>query len=233
MARAQGLVSELKYDTKKLPPVHDKKQVGKYDVWWAGTGGYRYDRVLEYRVWYRKQGAPAPSIRACADYETAKSLAAKLEVAGQCLYLHLVVLVEQDYYFEDTPDEEDHYRIDQKRSVEWEIEWLLEPQEKPPGYLVCWVYWSYHSTQPTKISMVTIQKIKVLNQHFFTLGGRGPGPQKKIKKSDEHIQIPGIAQHFFGEQKKVLPNTKSYEATIFLVTLYDYLYERDVTHTNF
>jgi hypothetical protein len=81
--------------------------------------------------------------------------------------------------------------------------------------------------------MVTIQKVKVLNQHLFTLGGRGPRPQKKIKKSDEHIQIPGIAQHFLGEQKKVLPNTKSYEATIFLVTLYDYLYERDVTHTNF
>ena len=76
-------------------------------------------------------------------------------------------------------------------------------------------------------------KIKVLNQHFFTLGGRGPGPQKKIKKSDEHIQSSGIAQHFLGEQKKVLPNTKSYEAIIFSATLYDYLYERDVTHTNF
>ncbi len=104
------------------------ENVGHYPMMCSSGGGYRYDRVLEWRVW-RKDGDGELALYSFPSFQKAQSFMRKV---SNDIYTHLVVLVEQKKWYKMNEkgsyvdDEGRHYSLSRKtRITEWAPEWLL------------------------------------------------------------------------------------------------------------
>ena len=113
--------------SKILPVSFYPEKVGKYPAKTKAGGGFRYDRVLEYRVWFRSE-KEAANFASFTDYFEAAGYAIGIYMTKNPYYVHIVALIEQDYYYECKSAEEPEVigeKIEQKRITEWNPEWIL------------------------------------------------------------------------------------------------------------
>jgi hypothetical protein len=111
-------------------------------------GGYRYDDVLEYRVWFNI--SRIPQFVAFINYESAHNFKCFLKQYTQ--NIHTVALVRQKWYYRciddkftpllgDTiykfPNDEKRYiKVEKIRLTEYKIQWLLEKIEPESSFIV-------------------------------------------------------------------------------------------------
>jgi hypothetical protein len=134
----------------KMPKACQPEKVGTYQFITKAGGGFRYDRVLEYRVWFKNVGDKCPRAHGFATYREAATFAlAYLGIHKQgedgddgdkkdsgeenkkcsVLYIHIMALVEQDYYYDYKSFLEPDVRgkkVNKKRIIEWQPQRVLE-----------------------------------------------------------------------------------------------------------
>lgn len=106
------------------PTVSDPALVGSYDARANAGGGYFWDRVLEYRVWFDTDRGDR--FRAFARCEDAEAWAREFQPSPPVLALvHQVESVRG-------PTEEGAYEIVREpRNAEWHVAWLAGTQRGP------------------------------------------------------------------------------------------------------
>ncbi|MBF2054132.1 MAG: GCN5 family acetyltransferase [Candidatus Sericytochromatia bacterium] len=109
------------------PPVKDPAGVGSYPARVKAGGGYVWDAVLEYRVWYHaaldgKTAAAQDRYQAFASYDAAQAFAAQTPGAGAPLAL----VLQQEYIDEPTPGQYRH--VKEARLTEWPVVLLQRPR---------------------------------------------------------------------------------------------------------
>lgn len=114
-----------------FPLAVDLNQVGKYPLETKSGGGYFYDDVLEYRVWFHPEnGADAWNgthdyVVAFAQYEPALALSRQSRGAEPPL-----VLVRQREWI-DEPEPGNYIVKNGERITEWDVAWLKEYKRGP------------------------------------------------------------------------------------------------------
>jgi len=103
-------------DESKYPVAYDKAKVGTYPWWTHAGGGLRYDKLLEFRVWF-SVGSKA-HVKA---FPTAEA-ALRYRPLGSAYNTHRVCLVSQDWWISEEPGEP-RYRVNSSRVTEWPIEY--------------------------------------------------------------------------------------------------------------
>jgi putative acetyltransferase len=112
----------------RYPDVVDPALVGTYPATAKAGGGYVWDAVLEYRVWFHlRDGAPDDAdgndyYYAFATFAEAKAFAAGREGAREPLAL----ILQQEYLDEPTPGTFIHRR--ERRIAEWPVVFLTRPR---------------------------------------------------------------------------------------------------------
>lgn len=110
--------------TSRQPIASDPEHVGTYPATANSGGGYFYDRVLEYRVWFDTDRGDR--FRAFAQFETADSWSR--ENAAGAPVLALVHQVERVL----GPKEDGTYvAVRAPCNAEWRVEWLTGAQRGP------------------------------------------------------------------------------------------------------
>lgn len=105
------------------PPVRDPKQVGTYPAAVAAGGGYVWDDVLEYRVWYAD--SPSDAYEAFASYDEALVFSRAKPGAEEPLAL----VLQEEYLDEPHPG---HYvPVVERRLTEWPVVFLTRPRRTP------------------------------------------------------------------------------------------------------
>jgi len=133
---------------ERLPRIVDTARISSYPEWTHKDTGRRFDRILEYRVWVRREDTPLAALYAFATAEAALRHAASQKqwrpeaptaVAWRVVYLHITALVEQDWFWEAKAKGEDGHkdesptvwlRIDRQRCTEWPVDTLVDIVER-------------------------------------------------------------------------------------------------------
>jgi len=98
------------------PTSIDSTKVGTYDLDALSGGGYFYDEVLEYRVWYRQDDGLY--CYSTSTYEDAVRFYNTQEDAD----LPVVLVKQYEHINEPKPEVFEH--IKKPRITEWRVEWL-------------------------------------------------------------------------------------------------------------
>ena len=126
------------------PEVVDRSMVGHYHPECKSGGGMRYDRVLEYRLWYRT-GNGELTLQVSHDptqlHRLAMQLSSSQKKEQQQNEMHLLVLVEQDWHWAEDREQGNFYNLlDRKwyrremngpRQTEWQMQGLFCPAPTP------------------------------------------------------------------------------------------------------
>lgn len=113
---------------KRYPDAVDPELVGSYPATAMAGGGYVWDEVLEYRVWFHlREGAADEAdgndyYYAFASYEEAKAFADDTDGAREPLAL----ILQREYIDEPAPGEYLHRQ--QQRVAEWPVVFLTRPR---------------------------------------------------------------------------------------------------------
>jgi len=116
---------------KEFDATHPEN-VGHYPTMCNSGGGYRYDRVLEWRVW-RKDSEGELGVYSFPSFQKAQTFLRKVDDSR---YSHLVVLVEQKSWYKMDeqgdyvdPQGESYSLVNEPRITEWAPEWLKQSIE--------------------------------------------------------------------------------------------------------
>jgi putative acetyltransferase len=101
---------------EKYPSVVNEDMVGKYELNCFSGGGYFYDGVLEYRVWY-KEGKKS-YCKSFLSYKDASEFYAKQARAEK----PIVLVLQNEHINEPEPGVFEH--IKKPRVTEWQVAWL-------------------------------------------------------------------------------------------------------------
>jgi len=102
----------------KFPLAVESTKVGTYDGLTKSGGGYFYDDVLEYRVWYHPERGGDDDFYSFAQYERAAEYSNKTRGAEPPL-----VLVRQREWIAEPKPHEFHAERGE-RLAEWQMKWL-------------------------------------------------------------------------------------------------------------
>jgi putative acetyltransferase len=105
----------------KYPQVKDRELVGTYDALAGAGGGYVWDDVLEYRVWYH----PEEGDDYYYVFDTYEEALAFSETDRRC-EVPLALIVQEEYI--DEPEEGQYIHVKQQRIAEWDVEFLSRPR---------------------------------------------------------------------------------------------------------
>jgi len=112
----------------KYPKVKDPSLIGDYPGLVKSGGGYVWDDVLEYRVWYHPHGE-APNAEEGDDYyyvfESYEEAFAYSQANEGCE--EPLALVLQEEYI-DEPEPGKYVHIKNQRLTEWPVEFLKRPR---------------------------------------------------------------------------------------------------------
>lgn len=115
-------------ESNQYPDAVDPALVGTYPATAKAGGGYVWDAVLEYRVWFHvRDGAPDEAdgndyYYAFASFEEAKAFADETEGAREPLAL----ILQREYLDEPTPGTYVHRK--EERVTEWPVVFLKRPR---------------------------------------------------------------------------------------------------------
>lgn len=116
---------------QSYPDAVDASLVGTYPAATGSGGGYTWDEVLEYRVWFHpERGAPDQAdgsdyFYAYATYDEAVKDAARLVGAE----MPLALIRQCEYIAEPEPGHYEHVR--EHRLTEWPVLFLTRPRRTP------------------------------------------------------------------------------------------------------
>lgn len=113
----------MAYHPPMPPAVLDPSLVGTYPASVKAGGGYVWDAVLEYRVWYR--ASPSDRYEAFATYEEAQAFSRATAGAEQPLAL----VLQEEHIAENVPGEYVH--VVGRRLTEWPVVFLSRPRRTP------------------------------------------------------------------------------------------------------
>lgn len=117
---------------KNYPKVLDEEKVGTYDALTNAGGGYVWDEVLEYRVWFHPKEGEEDYFYAFTSYEDAKEYADYYDEAEEP-----IALILQKEFIEE-PETGVYIHRKQERITEWAVEFLKRPkrtEETIPNFL--------------------------------------------------------------------------------------------------
>ncbi len=115
----------------QYPDVIDASLVGTYSAVAGSGGGYVWDDVLEYRVWYHPERG-APDEQEGNDYYDAFATYAEALDASRSITgaeEPLALIRQAEYITEPAPG--DYRHIKEERITEWPVEFLQRPQRTP------------------------------------------------------------------------------------------------------
>ena len=113
---------------KNYPEVSNFEKVGTYPAVVKAGGGYVWDEVLEYRVWFHPHSG-APDICGGSDYYYAfgtyeEALDYSKRNKGS---EHPIALILQNEYI-DEPEDGKYIHVKEPRLAEWYVEFLSRPR---------------------------------------------------------------------------------------------------------
>lgn len=112
----------------KPPKVVDPARVGTYSILAGAGGGFVFDEVLEYRVWFKENGES--TYRPFITFEEAEAFS-KLDLPR--IEPPLALELQREYVEESEPGR--RFLVRQRRVAEWRIEWLTEDHRRTPENL--------------------------------------------------------------------------------------------------
>lgn len=117
--------------TSEYPIAREPDLVGKYPALVKAGGGYVWDAVLEYRVWFHPHEG-ARDIEQGGDYYYAFATyeEALVFAHGKLGSEEPIALVLQEEYI-DEPDDGVFVHVKEQRMTEWPVELLQRPQRGP------------------------------------------------------------------------------------------------------
>ncbi len=113
------------------PDAIDPILVGTYPAVAASGGGYVWDQVLEYRVWFHPERG-APDIDDGSDYYLPFATYEQAAAASQGspgAEEPLALIRQLEYIAEDEPGEYRH--VQAERVTEWDVKFLVRPRRTP------------------------------------------------------------------------------------------------------
>lgn len=99
------------------PKVLDPARVGTYSPLARAGGGFVFDEVLEYRVWFKQDGDS--TFRAFATFEEAQAFS-KRDLPR--IEPPLALVLQREYVDEPEPDK--RVLVRHRRVAEWQVTWL-------------------------------------------------------------------------------------------------------------
>jgi putative acetyltransferase len=116
---------------REYPDAVDPTKVGTYQATAGGGGGFVWDEVLEYRVWFHPERGASDENEGSDYYYTfatyAEALACSQEIQGAEEPLALVL--QREHINEPEPG---HYvHVTAERITEWPVEFLRRPRRTP------------------------------------------------------------------------------------------------------
>lgn len=99
------------------PSAVDPARVGTYSPLAGAGGGFVFDEVLEYRVWFKRNGESV--YRAFATFEEAEAFS-KRDLPR--IEPPLALVLQREYVEEPSPGQ--RFLVRQRRVAEWQVTWL-------------------------------------------------------------------------------------------------------------
>lgn len=110
------------------PKVIDPARVGTYSPLAGAGGGFVFDEVLEYRVWFKRNGESV--FRAFATIEEADAFS-KHDLPR--IEPPLALVLQREYVEEPEPGQ--RFLVRQQRVTEWSVDWLDDAHRRTPENL--------------------------------------------------------------------------------------------------
>jgi len=113
----------------KPPKVVDPARVGTYSPLARAGGGFVFDEVLEYRVWFKEKDGNS-TFRAFATFQEAQAFST-LDLPR--IEPPLALVLQREYV--DEPEPGRRFLVREPRITEWQIAWLDEDHRRTPENL--------------------------------------------------------------------------------------------------
>jgi len=110
------------------PKVTDPARVGTYSPLAGAGGGYVFDEVLEYRVWFKLNGESVFHV-----FETFEEADAFSKLDLPRIEPPLALVLQREYVEEPEPGR--RILVGERRVAEWCVEWLDEDHRRTPENL--------------------------------------------------------------------------------------------------
>jgi hypothetical protein len=111
----------------KPPSVVDPARVGTYSALAGAGGGFVFDEVLEYRVWFKLNGESVFEVfETFEEAEAFSKLDPRIEPP-------LALVLQREYVEEPEPGR--RFLVREPRVTEWQVAWLDEDHRRTPENL--------------------------------------------------------------------------------------------------